>query len=197
MAIHNHQVNDYQLDCQVSMSSLTSLTCRTCRRGIRSNSRFLRSENNNRVATGRRFNSSKPTEEGPPPTLQNISLASALAGFSFFVFTYSMNAVGRSDTDSTSESDPLAQLKEEAREARQQKDKDNARKLTPEEIAALESGISTEGREGQVELAVAAPADIAQMEEEANLKVFQQQQQNQTTNGGATKKKKPWWRFGF
>lgn len=175
------------------MSSLTTLTCRTCRRGIRSNSRFLRSENN-RVATGRRFNSSKPTEEGPPPTLQNISLASALAGFSFFVFTYSMNAVGRPDTDSTSESDPLAQLKEEAREARQRKDKDNARKLTPEEIAALESGISTEGREGQVELAVAAPADIAQMEEEANLKVFQQ---NQTTNGEPTKKKKPWWRFGF
>merc|ERR1711935_256171 len=122
------------------------------------------------------------------PTIQNLGLASVLAGFCFFVFTYSMNSVGRSDE----ESDPLAQLKEEAQEARQMKANEHNRKLSPEEIAALESGM-TGGydKNSMVEVAVAAPAEIAEIEEQANLKVFQSKQ------GNEEKKKKPWWRFGL
>jgi hypothetical protein len=99
-----------------------------------------------------------------------------------------MNAVGKGDA----EDDPLAQLKEEAQDARQLKDNEHKRKLSKEEIAALESGLTVE-HDGttKLEVAVAAPADIAQLEETANLKVFQQKQ------GDKEKKKKPWWRFGF
>jgi hypothetical protein len=126
----------------------------------------------------RRLQSTKP-EDGPPPTLQNVALASALAGFVFFVFSYSMNAVGG---QGDAESDPLALLKEEAQEARQMKANDHNRKLSKEEIDALESGMAGE---------YDASSEIAAIEEEANLKVFNQKQ------GGDEKKKKPWWRFGF
>ena len=99
-----------------------------------------------------------------------------------------MNAVGRSDA----ENDPLAQLKEEAHEARLSKANEHKKRLSPEEIAALESGMTgTYDKNSKVELAVAAPAEIAEIEEQANMKVFQSKQ------GGEEKKKKPWWRFGF
>jgi hypothetical protein len=143
------------------------------------------------------------------PFVANIALATVLFGFVGFVFTYSMNAVGRSD----GEDDPLAQLKAEAQEARDSTSNPalTQRKMTPEEIMALESGMGSKedehgrlfGSSGDVEVAVAAPADIAALEEEANLKVFRQRQQQQQQPGGATgsdgqqQKKKPWWRFGF
>eukprot|EP00339_Tiarina_fusa_P025140 CAMPEP_0116998342 /NCGR_PEP_ID=MMETSP0472-20121206/1444_1 /TAXON_ID=693140 ORGANISM="Tiarina fusus, Strain LIS" /NCGR_SAMPLE_ID=MMETSP0472 /ASSEMBLY_ACC=CAM_ASM_000603 /LENGTH=167 /DNA_ID=CAMNT_0004697459 /DNA_START=157 /DNA_END=657 /DNA_ORIENTATION=- len=133
-------------------------------------------------ATGRRLLSSKPDTK-PPPTTQNVALAAVLFGFCGAVFTYSLNQVGRSQEDS----DPLAQLKAEAQEAREEKSKH--RKLTPEEVAALESGMTGgDGeRPGDIEVAVAAPADIAQIEEEANLKVFRQNQGEEEP-----KKKKAW-----
>jgi hypothetical protein len=98
-----------------------------------------------------------------------------------------MNSVGRAD----GEEDPLAQLKAEAHEA-QESAKEN-RKLTPEEIQSLESGM-TGGVGLDVEVAVAAPADIAALEEEANMKIFRAKQQ---AENGDKKTKKPWWRLGF
>jgi hypothetical protein len=111
--------------------------------------------------------------------MRNVLLAGGLFGFVGFVFTYSMQAVGRSGP----EADPLAQLKAEAQEARQ--NKEHNKRLTKEEIEALESGVSAENN--------VEKAEIAEIEEEANLKVFAKKQ------GGAEpeKKKKGWWRFGF
>jgi len=132
-------------------------------------------------------------------------LASVLGGFVVSVFTYSMNAVGRGDGDASEGGDPLAQLKAEAQEARESRDRvegggPNGR-MTPEEIMALESGLGASA-DGQIDgeriitnLAVAAPADIAAVEEEANLKIFHLQQKQQ--EGEEPKKKKSWWRFGF
>jgi len=114
-----------------------------------------------------------------------------------------MNAVGRGDGDAAEGNDPLAQLKEEAQEAREIRDRaegGNGGRMTEEEIMALESGLGASA-DGEVdgdriitEVAVAAPADIAALEEEANLKIFRQQQNE---GKDAKPKKKPWWRFGF
>ena len=143
--------------------------------------------------TSRRWKSSPHAEEEVPVStpdsethLANVALASALLGFCFFVFTYSIRAVGRPDVTEDGE-DPLGQLKAEAQEARDHRAAQGAQRMTPEEAAALESGFSSEGGE----VAVAAPAEIAQqLEDEANMRIF----------GGKTeskKTKKPWWRFGF
>jgi hypothetical protein len=121
-----------------------------------------------------------------PPTIQNLALAAVLVGFVGGVFTYSMNAVGKSQEGI----DPLAQLKAEAQDAREHNQ--HNRKLTPEEVQALESGLTGEyDNSTKLEVAVAAPAGIAQLEEEASLKVLRQ------TQGEVQEKKKPWWRFGF
>jgi hypothetical protein len=139
--------------------------------------------------TGRRWKSASiseyPSGEVVEPNSQtrllNIGLAVALVGFCGFVFTYSMNAVGRVDTNKeTSGEDPLARLKAEAQEAKDHRVIQKAQRMTPEEVAALESG--TSNRKGD--------ADIAQLEDEANRKLFQNGEE-------APKKKKPWWRFGF
>ena len=117
-----------------------------------------------------------------------------------------MNAVGKGDGDAAEGNDPLAQLKAEAQEARDHRDRvEGGGRLSEDEIMALESGLGAspmmadgEAADGDriiTEVAVAAPADIAALEEEANLKVFQKQQ-----SGGEEpqeKKKKAWWRFGF
>jgi hypothetical protein len=135
----------------------------------------------------RRFESTKPEQAKPefrpesttkvdstkPPTGQNLALAAILVGFVGGVFTYSMNAVGKSQEGI----DPLAQLKAEAQDAREHNQ--HNRKLTPEEVQALESG------------AVGDPADTAQLESEVDVKVSRQKQ------GDVQEKKKPWWRFGF
>ena len=112
--------------------------------------------------------------------IANLALASALTGFCIFVFTYSLNAVGKSAPD-----DPLAQLRAEAQEAQDVRLQQKAQRLTPEEIAALESGRTVDGDD--MEVAVAAPAEIAQLEEEALLLGAK----------SSPPKKKPWWRFGF
>lgn len=116
-----------------------------------------------------------------------------------FVFLYSMNAVGRGDGDASEGNDPLAQLKAEAQEAREHRDRvEGGGRMTEDEIRALESGIMRD--DGQVdgnriitEVAVAAPADIAALEEEANLKIFRKKQ----GEGEEPKPKKKWWRFGI
>ena len=72
-------------------------------------------------------------------------------------------------------------------------------RMTEDEIRALESGIMRD--DGEVdgdriitELAVAAPADIAALEEEANLKIFRKKQDE----GEEPKpKKSKWWKFGI
>lgn len=142
-------------------------------------------------------NKVESSEAPPPPDFQtqlaNITLASALFGFCGFVFTYSMNAVGKADGNGEN-ADPLAQLKAEAQEARADRERNKAKRISKEEIEALESGMNArgdiEGGSGQIEVAVAAPEDIARLEEEANLRAFQRQ-------GEQVPKKKPWWRFGF
>jgi hypothetical protein len=96
-----------------------------------------------------------------------------------------MNAVGKADAD-----DPLARLQAEAQEAKESREKSHARRLTVEEIVALESGSTTQQENG------GGRAEIAALEEEANLKIFGKENGD---NGGeaSNKKKKPWWRFGF
>ena len=135
--------------------------------------------------------SSSPSAEPPqgdPPSphtrLANLALASALLGFCGFVFTYSMNAVGKADAD-----DPLARLQAEAQEAKDSREKSHARRLTVEEVAALESGMTTQQENG------GGRSEIAALEEEANLKIFGKE--NGDNGEVSNKKKKPWWRFGF
>lgn len=142
-----------------------------------------------RSVAARRWQSAATPEKAaePEPQIQlaNIALAASLLGFCGFVFTYSMNAVGKADAG-----DPLSQLQAEAQEAKNARDQTQARRLSADEVAALESGMTR--REGDIEVAVAAPADVAQMEEEANLRLFR--------NGNGeepAKTKKPRWRFGF
>lgn len=160
---------------------ISSIASRTViRRAMLSSNRVARTT----TTTIRRWESTNFPKQAEDATvdsrtrLANIALASALTGFCVFVFTYSLNAVGKSAPD-----DPLAQLRAEAQEAQDVRMQQKAQRLTPEEIAALESG-RTGGED--MEVAVAAPAEIAQLEEEALLLGKTQAQ-----------KKKPWWRFGF
>jgi len=111
-----------------------------------------------------------------------------------------MNAVGRGDGVASEGNDPLAQLKAEAQEALEHRDRvEGGGRMTEDEIRALESGIMRD--DGEVdgdriitELAVAAPADIAALEEEANLKIFRKKQDE----GEEPKpKKSKWWKFGI
>lgn len=106
-----------------------------------------------------------------------------------------MNAVGRGDVPEGETEDPLAQLKAEAQEARETRAAQKAQRLSKDEIALLESGMNARGdiSSSSIEVAVAAPAEIARLEEEANLKVFQKSREDDTGNS----KKKPWWKFGF
>jgi len=128
-------------------------------------------------------------------------LAGVLGSFVAFVFLYSMGAVGRGDGNANAGDDPLANLKAEAQEARETRGKEGGSggRMTDDEIRALESGLGAAdgehaGDRNITEIAVAAPADIAALEEEVNLKIFRLQQ-----NGGKEPeaKKKAWWRFGF
>ena len=164
-------------------------------------------------ARNNRSMSSAPPSSKPPTSastekkktasselVPNLALASVLGGFVSFVFLYSMNAVGRGDGDAAEGNDPLAQLKAEAQDARDHRDRvEGGGRMTEDEIRALESGIvrdhgDADGDRIITDVAVAAPADIAALEEEANLKIFRKQQDN----GKEVKaKKKPWWRFGF
>ena len=161
----------------------------------------------------RSMSSSAPPSSKPPTSastekkktasselVPNLALASVLGGFVTFVFLYSMNAVGRGDGDAAEGNDPLAQLKAEAQDVRDHRDRvEGSGRMTEDEIRALESGIVRDHGEADgdriiTDVAVAAPADIAALEEEANLKIFRKQQDD----GKELKpKKKPWWRFGF
>jgi hypothetical protein len=90
-----------------------------------------------------------------------------------------MNSVGRADGNE----DPLAQLKAEAHEAMQHQDV--KKKLTPEEIEALETGNISNSDGSDIF------CEAAMEEEEANLKAMQRDEVN------VKKPKKPWWRFGI
>jgi len=167
--------------------------------------------------------SSKPSGAGDKKKTKksvlvpNVVLGTALFGFVTGVFLYSMNAVGAGPGgggDALDDDDPLAQLKAEAQEAIDHRSKveGGSGRMSPDEIRALESGLvgtavvdgkaviidNNTGERTVLEVAVAAPADIAALEEEANLKIFRQTKQ-QTNNDDEKegKKKKSWWRFGF
>eukprot|EP00535_Pseudo-nitzschia_heimii_P012477 CAMPEP_0197196020 /NCGR_PEP_ID=MMETSP1423-20130617/32132_1 /TAXON_ID=476441 /ORGANISM="Pseudo-nitzschia heimii, Strain UNC1101" /LENGTH=251 /DNA_ID=CAMNT_0042649785 /DNA_START=65 /DNA_END=817 /DNA_ORIENTATION=- len=145
----------------------------------------------------------KKQKTGSSELLPNVALAAVLGGFVTSVFMYSMNAVGRGDGEAAEGNDPLAQLKAEAQEARGHRDRtEGGGRLSEDEIMALESGLGaaqtmTDGEaDGDriiTDLAVAAPADIAALEEEANLKIFQQQQNAGEQPKEEKKKKKAWW----
>merc|ERR1711865_325782 len=132
----------------------------------------------------------KKTKTAQSEIIPNVALATILFGFVTSVFLYSMNSVGRGGgggSDGTD--DPLAQLKAEAQEALDHREKTGATgRMTPDEIFELESG------SGGTSVADGDEA-VINLEEEANSKTFHQQQQKDESGGG--KKKKPWWRFGF
>ena len=132
----------------------------------------------------------KKTKTAQSEIIPNVALATILFGFVTSVFLYSMNSVGRGGgggSDGTD--DPLAQLKAEAQEALDHREKTGATgRMTPDEIRELESG------SGGTSVADGDEA-VINLEEEANSKTFHQQQQKDESGGG--KKKKPWWRFGF
>lgn len=217
---HRHQQQRPQSSLVLSLNAGISKpsTAKHCSRRLTNNS----NSNNNRSLSTSTPPSSKPptsapssssssvnsksgggekkTKTGTTELVPNVVLASILGGFVAGVFLYSMNAVGRGDGNASEGDDPLAQLKAEAQEAREYRGRvegggPNGR-MTPDEIRALESGVGAAEMmtDGEV-VAVATPADIAAIEEEANLKIFRlQQQQN---NNEEPKKKKAWWRFGF
>ena len=132
----------------------------------------------------------KKTKTAQSEIIPNVALATILFGFVTSVFLYSMNSVGRGGgggSDGTD--DPLAQLKAEAQEALDHREKTGATgRMTPDEIRELESG------SGGTSVADGDEA-VINLEEEANSKMFHQQQQKDESGGG--KKKKSWWRFGF
>jgi len=201
-------------------SGTVSLNSRTTKTTLNKNSSSISNNQRNRFLSSSAPPSSKPPASAPgsksgadkktktatTEVVPNVALASVLGGFVTFVFLYSMNAVGRGDGDPAEGEDPLAQLKAEAQEARDHRDRSEAgsnRRMTPDEIRALESGLGSAGAmtggeaDGDriiTEVAVAAPADIAAIEEEANLKIFRKQQEKDEE---PKTKKKPWWRFGF
>ena len=136
------------------------------------------------------------TKTGHTEIVPNLILATGLFGFVVGVFWYSMNAVGRGDVltggssgsgENGEEEDPLAQLKAEAQEALDHRNKVESEgggsgsggRMTPDEIRALESG-------------AVLGADMTALEEEANRNILGL---NNSNNG--EKKKKPWYRFGF
>lgn len=99
--------------------------------------------------------------------MKNVGMAIVLLGFVGSVFTYSMNAVGRADETNDSASDPLAQLRAEAHEARQmEKYQNHGKIMSKEEIDALETGRTN------VDEDIQAITDA--IEEDANRTVFQQ-----------------------
>lgn len=149
------------------------------------------------ASSGSKSGGGDKKKTGSTEIVPNVVLASILGGFVTFVFLYSMNAVGRGDGDASEGNDPLAQLKAEAQDAREHRDLGG--RMTDDEIRALESGLVRDDDEADgdriiTEVAVAAPADIAALEEEANLKIFRKYQ-NEGKEPKA--KKKAWWRFGF
>jgi hypothetical protein len=130
------------------------------------------------------------TKTGHTEIVPNVILATVLFGFVVGVFWYSMNAVGRGDVltgggSENEEEDPLAQLKAEAQEALDHRNKVESEgggsgsggRMTPDEIRALESG-------------AVLGADMTALEEEANRNIL-------GLNNNEEKKKKPWYRFGF
>ena len=155
------------------------------------------------AATGKNSGGAKKQKTSSTELIPNMALATLLFGFVTGVFLYSMDSVGRGDGSTEDGNDPLAQLKAEAQEAREERERQgNTGRMTDDEIMALESGLgATEMMSEEVdgdriirEVAVAAPADIAALEEEANLRIFNQQKNDGKEEKG---KKKKWWRFGF
>ena len=107
--------------------------------------------------------------------LANFATAGGLLGFVGFVFWYSMSTVGKM----TSDEDTLSVFEQEASEGRIAKAKKEAQDRTAEELAGLDMGVSEKELEiGGITLAVAAPDDIATLEEDLNKAALK------TTEGG-------------
>ena len=97
----------------------------------------------------------------------NQIMAVGLAGFVGYVFYYSMASVGK--TAGPDSEDPIAKLESEAQEARTKKQRQAITDQEAADLANLDMGVADKDMEG-VELAVAAPDDIATLEESRNKK---------------------------
>ncbi|OEU14021.1 hypothetical protein FRACYDRAFT_242374 [Fragilariopsis cylindrus CCMP1102] len=147
--------------------------------------------------TNRRSLSSSSSSPAPPSSKPlSAGEQHRIIWFHLYPFWYSMNAVGRGDVltggssgsgENGEEEDPLAQLKAEAQEALDHRNKVESEgggsgsggRMTPDEIRALESG-------------AVLGADMTALEEEANRNIL-----GLNTSKDGEKKKKPWYRFGF
>ena len=101
--------------------------------------------------------------------MANFATAAGLFGFVGFVFWYSMSTVGQV----TSDEDSLTIFEQEAKAGRVAKEKQDAHDRTAEELAGLDMGMSEKDLESQgITLAVAAPDEIATLEEDLNKAVL-------------------------
>jgi hypothetical protein len=101
--------------------------------------------------------------------MANIITATGLFGFVGFVFWYSMSTVGQVTRDG----DSLTIFEQEASAGRAAKARQAAQDRTAEELAGLDIGMSEKDIESQgITLAVAAPDDIATLEEDLNKAVL-------------------------
>jgi hypothetical protein len=91
--------------------------------------------------------------------LRNAALATTLVGFVTGVWWYSMNAVGRADEIS---------FELEAEEARERALIQASKEQEHANLAILEMGVAGSSGEEEMELAVAAPDEVASEEEDKN-----------------------------
>jgi len=156
------------------------------------------------AATSTYYNKTTTTVVEPPPapshTGRNLALATLLLAFTGGVFFYSVDAVGNGGAETklphnanSSHSDPLAKLKAEAKEA-----KDNLERkakqthvLSQKQIDDLEKGMAVEYDNAKGLLSPSALQVIA------NEEVKHDQIKEDETHKANNKNKKPWYRFGF
>ena len=93
---------------------------------------------------------------------QNYATAMTLMGFCVGVWYYSMSSVGNAGT----KDEPLSQLMIEANAASLKKDKQSER--DEESLKHLDLGVSDQDLEDGIEMALAAPDEIAEQEEAEN-----------------------------
>jgi hypothetical protein len=96
--------------------------------------------------------------------IANYATATGLLGFIGYIFWYSMTSVGQAKAG---END-MSTLQQEASQARADKLRRQGQELSPEEVAALDLGVSDKDLEAGAIVAIAAPDDIATEEENRN-----------------------------
>ena len=104
----------------------------------------------------------------PEQKMKNYATATTLVGFVTFVWWYSMQSVGRNtSTDSSDEDGIESRLREEAKDATNHA---NAKRISDEEVQELtQLDVTLDASDDDLIVAVAAPDDIATLEEDRNL----------------------------